>query len=562
MFVRITLLDPAAQAHQVELPATEPIRRILPALVRRLRLPQAAAGQPLQYDLYRPGSADPLKPVASLLMAGITHGATLELRAIVMPDAELMDDLKAEEPRFRATSFPPDWRDYQAQIGLGLLLLLALFLWGIYRPSELVVTPALPRPLAVTRVLTSPPEPIAVYRPEQPIVTGPTSSFTAFAALPDGLCFVRAAEQQGTLYCHDAESGQLTALLAFPLQSPAPELLAWQSALYLAQPQNAYAAQIWRSNGWSAGATELLNIPELATTLPLQVGGSYLFGQANVPGDLPALHLYEPGSQSSERLANLSVAPDWYREAVLHNGILYFAGMAEDSRWSLWRSDGSLAGTYMLSATGNAPADLLPFGTQLLFVADAGAGQAIWQTDGTPAGTGVLWSNPYVSAPRKLLAAGNSLFFQADDASAGTQLMQWQAGELVSRLPLHAADVETVALGDTVIVADVDLHGEMMIWRLDGRAGAALLLAADGVVGHRPVSLTSAGSSVYLILGDDRALWRLDNDGRRLEPVAGAPTGLTALYAAGESLYYTATTGRDQQLGYLRGLTPQPLLYD
>ncbi|MCB0006522.1 MAG: EsaB/YukD family protein, partial [Anaerolineales bacterium] len=127
MFVRVTLYDPAAQAHQVELPAAEPIGRILPVLIRRLRLPETDGGNPLQYDLYRAGAPEPLKPVATLHMAGITHGAALELRAAIDPYARVTEEeLKARETHYRTARTPRRWRDYQAQIGLGLLAVLAL----------------------------------------------------------------------------------------------------------------------------------------------------------------------------------------------------------------------------------------------------------------------------------------------------------------------------------------------------------------------------------------------------------------------------------------------------
>ncbi|MCB8961969.1 MAG: hypothetical protein H6651_16745, partial [Ardenticatenales bacterium] len=457
MFVRVTLYDPAAQAHQVELPAAEPIGRILPVLIRRLRLPETDGGNPLQYDLYRAGAPEPLKPVATLHMAGITHGAALELRAAIDPYARVTEEeLKARETHYRTARTPRRWRDYQAQIGLGLLALLALLLWGAYKNSQIVAVlpPPTARPLIVTRIVAPTVEPVVIQQPQPIAISGPAegTAITAVAALPEGLCFVLADDRsQSQLYCHHRESSELEGLLSFSLEPQASELFAWAGELFLVQPRNAYYSEIWQSNGYAGGTDQLLSIPGLATTPPLRVGSNYLFGQADEATGWQALHLYAAGSRTAERFANLFVAHDWHEQALLHDGILYFAGRTADSGWELWRSDGTVGGTFMLGDMNTgplsaAPADLVVYGDRILFVAENGAGRQIWQTDGTPAGTRLFWAQGDYDDPHALLVSGESLFFQASGPTEGQWLLHLQGGEMLRALGLSGRATELAAL--------------------------------------------------------------------------------------------------------------------
>jgi ELWxxDGT repeat protein len=115
------------------------------------------------------------------------------------------------------------------------------------------------------------------------------------------------------------------------------------------------------------------------------------------------------------------------------NGLLYFPATAADSGTELWASDGTEAGTTLLTdlvpGTGSSnPEDLIVVGDQLFFTAEAAAtgrelyrtdgtedeGTELWRTDGTTEGTiltkdlnegrsGSLFLPPYLHAHNDLL---------------------------------------------------------------------------------------------------------------------------------------------------------------
>jgi ELWxxDGT repeat protein len=125
------------------------------------------------------------------------------------------------------------------------------------------------------------------------------------------------------------------------------------------------------------------------------------------------------------------------------NGTLFF--VANDPTWgpTLWRSDGSTAGTVSLFNPGlggpQAPEDLYADGNRLLFSAKYPPhGRQLWQSDGTPAGTTLATLttiNPNGDSttsaasnlpPPNFARSGSSIFFQATDGTTGFEL--WKIG--------------------------------------------------------------------------------------------------------------------------------------
>ena len=77
--------------------------------------------------------------------------------------------------------------------------------------------------------------------------------------------------------------------------------------------------------------------------------------------------------------------------------------------WGLWKSDGTEAGTVLVSnmccSSGSAP---IVYGDSIFFPSDA-AGGGIWRSDGTSSGT-VLETNSVTTA-NEITGMGNSLYF-------------------------------------------------------------------------------------------------------------------------------------------------------
>ncbi len=116
------------------------------------------------------------------------------------------------------------------------------------------------------------------------------------------------------------------------------------------------------------------------------------------------------------------------------DGRLYFAA-SDDSDGGhgieLWTSDGTGAGTRMLAdlypgAGSSRPAGFTEAGGRLYFTAtDPDHGRELWRTDGTAEGTRLVEDlNPQAlsSDPAELTVVGNRLYFVADDGLTGREL--------------------------------------------------------------------------------------------------------------------------------------------
>lgn len=197
-----------------------------------------------------------------------------------------------------------------------------------------------------------------------------------------------------------------------------------------------------------------------------------------------------PGPDSSIDLATF--------EAVAFDGALIFTAQTSDAGNELWRTDGTSAGTYLL-------ADALP--------------------------------GPTSGAPFRLKVAGDYLFFHVIDAEQTWQAWLWQSDGTVegtsrmgTGLPSiggpwepqneQLADSNFVASGGRYFFTTPYAHAGDQLWRLDDEAGAILLhdFRAEDINVHVEVnSLVDLGDALYFTVsyhetGSNRSpeLWKSD----------------------------------------------------
>src|SRR5579884_2414178 len=123
----------------------------------------------------------------------------------------------------------------------------------------------------------------------------------------------------------------------------------------------------------------------------------------------------------------LDIAPS---QTVAVGSAVYFVGGANRST-DLWRSDGTTAGTTMLTdASSGGPIylnNLTNVNGKLFFIGyDSTHGDQLWKSDGTVAGT-VMVSDvdpayTPVFVPRDLTNVNGELFFHANDGTHGEEL--------------------------------------------------------------------------------------------------------------------------------------------
>ena len=110
-----------------------------------------------------------------------------------------------------------------------------------------------------------------------------------------------------------------------------------------------------------------------------------------VPNQAPPL----PGLSLLEDINNLQTAASNPADLVAYNGSVYFAADDGIHGKQLWKSDGTAAGTVMVTDINPGPAGSIPFhpdlavfqGALYFAAADGTSSGALWKTDGTAAGT-------------------------------------------------------------------------------------------------------------------------------------------------------------------------------
>jgi ELWxxDGT repeat protein len=208
------------------------------------------------------------------------------------------------------------------------------------------------------------------------------------------------------------------------------------------------------------------------------------------------------------------------------NGVAVFAADDGQHGTELWRSDGTEAGTWLLSDLNPGPASsgaywyFAVLSDMLFFNADDGThGQELWRTDGTPDGTpgGTLmvrdiFTGTNGSAPLYLVMVNDLIFMSANDGANGREL--WTS--------------DGTHDGTTLVSAASTRLGGGMPSFLAALASRVIYAYDDGVHGIEPWE--SAGTAIGTRMVWD--IWPGENSGYPGPPVR-----------AGELAYFGANDG-------------------
>jgi ELWxxDGT repeat protein len=206
--------------------------------------------------------------------------------------------------------------------------------------------------------------------------------------------------------------------------------------------------ELWRTDGTAAGTYMVRDIgPSALSSQPagLKAAGSVLYFVAD--DGTHGRELWRSNGTAGGTYMVKDIAPGTAggtdsSAMTAAGGLVYFSAhpTASYSEWSVWRSDGTSAGTFPLLAVSNPNSNpMYVVGNEVLFVPYVSGGPLqIWKSDGTVAGTAPF--KPGMTAGLSFLfTAGNSLYFGGDDLwqSDGTVAGTYPVADLTAGSTLH-----------------------------------------------------------------------------------------------------------------------------
>ena len=282
----------------------------------------------------------------------------------------------------------------------------------------------------------------------------------------------------------------------------------------------------------------------------------------NNTGVSAALLRMSPDGQTHQSVkALVNIAPSGTsniaRDLRAVGGLLYFSVIdANRASRSLWRSDGTEAGTFRIDVPLGTNRSFSPGrftqlrGNTAVFSgwqsANDGVDEELWKSDGTAATTARIKDiqpGNGSSSPRDLVHFNGMVYFTADDGASGRELWRTDgtaAGTVMVKdiLPgaQGSAPSELKVINARLYFFAADAEGGRELWSSDGTANGTVRVADvnPGPAGSEPMNLTEVYGDVYFTANDGA--------GPKLYRVAAPAAGV-----AGRRMFYnhSALDGRD-----------------
>jgi ELWxxDGT repeat protein len=201
-------------------------------------------------------------------------------------------------------------------------------------------------------------------------------------------------------------------------------------------------------------------------------------------------------------------------------GLFYFLAADENGHSSLWRSDGTTDGTFIIKQSqatyGSNPTGFADVNGTLFFSASGGRVNSeyfpgLWKSDGTEEGTVKILDNIYLS---NITNVNGTAYFatyahlwKSDGTPEGTKTVLNQAS-----FPYYLTDVKgtlyfSAQIGDT----------SRELWKTNGTEAGTILVEniGEGISNRSPENLVTVDSVLYFTAynGSGQELWRTKDNG-------------------------------------------------
>ena len=340
--------------------------------------------------------------------------------------------------------------------------------------------------------------------------------------------------------------------------------------LYFRAYQSGFGVEPWVSDDGTAGTTRRLAnlaVEDVASSWPeeLTAAGDLVFFLANDGVNGKELWRSNGTATGTFRLTTFVTqhGPEIEKMSEWQDSLVFKHKNAE-----LWQSDGTTGGTRLIKDFG-AGGVYMPYlnaifgGSGYLYLHVAtDSYRSLWRTDGTAAGTIPLGRTanfqdiPDVITGTTELAGRTYVTAEAWSGRPGlwvTEGTEESTQRLVEGESSHAALSVPVAAAGAIFFAESTEAGGRELWRNDGKVGNHILVKdiAPGAASSDPSQLVAAGPYLYFVADDGTAgaeLWRSDGTAagtillKDIGPgaVGGSVSNLTP---AGDLLYFTADDG-------------------
>jgi ELWxxDGT repeat protein len=340
--------------------------------------------------------------------------------------------------------------------------------------------------------------------------------------------------------------------------NPGSFIAAGDQVFFIAQDDA--STELWRSDGTSAGTRQLtsLNPPLTCCTVPSEMTAFH--GALYFRPSYSATAVWKSDGSLATLFKDFQLPFSTPAATIAAtSSILWINAHDQNDKPTLWKSDGTPAGTIAL----RKPGTLTPAGGGQ-FVESSGtvfffSGNELWRTEGTPESTRSTWVLPSgASNTSQPVAARGLLFFTMTTTAEGNELWASDGTQEGTRLVkdiVPGANNSSPKLltpaGDYVFFTATDADHGLELWRTDGTAAGTIPVKdiREGTLSSSPANLTAAGGVLFFTADDGVhgvELWRTDGtpEGttlvRDIAPDAASSTPSSLVFAQG-LLWFSAT---------------------
>lgn len=322
-------------------------------------------------------------------------------------------------------------------------------------------------------------------------------------------------------------------------------LVFYKGEIYFRADDKVHGKELWKSNGTAAGTVMVKDIyPGADGSGPenLAVSNGFLYFSADDGVNGAELWQSDGTEAGTQMLKDITPGDHSYPSFLTDvNGILYFAIDYSNpvvANRGLWKTDGTAAGTVLVAGTYSnsvgsnfiRPTDLVNVNGTLYFIGNWPSlplSHTLWKSDGTAAGTVMVSTNtsrfPYGIQPSHLAAFNNEIYFAARNDSEGGEGL-WKsdgtdAGTVMVK-DMNPSSTEggvqfLANINNTLYFAGNPDGINSELWKSDG-TGAGTVLVKDidaGSNGSQPFGFESHVGLVYFTANTGiygREIWRTD----------------------------------------------------